>query len=367
MEMKTKIIKVDMNNLAASLQEAAFALRQGKILAFPTETVYGLGAAWDDEEAINKIFKTKGRPQDNPLIIHVSSVDEMRKYFAFWDKLADVLTSNFCPGPFTLIMPKSTMVTGPVTAGLSTVGVRIPANPIARKLIELLGNGIAAPSANISGRPSPTNANDCYEDLNGLVEYIIDGGDALVGLESTIVAWDGSDLKLLRPGGISVEEINSCLADNNLDITLQDKTALTLAGNEAPLAPGMKYRHYAPKAKVEIISGDSIDDKLNTILDFLSEINTSNINFSDNSSGKIALYVSKELHQLLRPTGIFNTLDLSIIEFLNNDFAVSAAHGLFSAFREFDRQAVDYILVEALEEDNLAKAYMNRLRKAANN
>lgn len=353
--MKTKLIKIENLNddyLTGALEAPVNALKSGQVVCFPTETVYGIGAVWNDNDAVAEIFNIKNRPQDNPLIVHVNSVEVMKGYFSFWDEVADVLARSFCPGPFTLIMPKSEDISSPVTAGLDTIGVRIPSNKIANKLIELLGTGIAAPSANISGRPSPTNAQDAYEDLNGKLEYIIDGGKSDVGVESTIVSWDGKKLRLLRPGGVSLEDISTVLENNRIYIDIDTSAIEDLHNQEVALAPGMKYKHYAPKATVDIIYGKSIKEKIEYFTDSLS------------SSRKIGLYISSELHSELLANNLIKP-DMEVIVFSDSNKHEEAANGLFEAFREFDRLACDNIQAEELVEVEIGTAYMNRLRKAA--
>ncbi len=355
--MKTKIIDAkNLNNteLSIQLKEAVSSLMSGDVVCFPTETVYGLGAIWNNPDAVSKIFKIKGRPQDNPLIVHVDSIEEMKKYFSFWDDVADALVKSFTPGPFTLIMEKNKEVVSLVTAGLNTIGIRIPANKIAQEIIKQLGTGVAAPSANISGRPSPTNAIDAYDDLNGKVEYIIDGGDSMVGLESTIVSWDQNELKLLRPGAITAEDIERVLKENSIDLELIILSNETLEGEVKPLAPGMKYRHYAPKAKVHIIRGESIEKKLK----FLETVS--------NKGDKDAYFISEELYSKLQETNNINPSDEFII-FSNENLVEDASHYLFSAFRDFDRKGATDIWAEELEDSELGRAYMNRLTKAADN
>ena len=356
--MKTKIIKIAGDNYVEALSEPAKALQDGQIVAFPTETVYGLGAAWDDAEAVYNIFRTKGRPQDNPLIVHVAKQEDMKAYFAFWDKLAEALTKEFCPGPFTLIMPKAAHVDSPVTAGLDTIGIRVPGNRIARELINLAKIGIAAPSANLSGKPSPTTLEDCVEDLDGKVEYIIDGGDCEFGVESTIVSWDGKVLKLLRPGAISEADIKIVLEENSIDVDLIDKTGRLLEQHEKPEAPGMKYRHYAPKAEVGIITGSNTEEKLDNI----------NKIISSRSSDKIGLLISEALagsfQDKFSNEKEYNFIK-NIVTFRKDKRNQEAAHNLFKSFRMMDRQNLDLILVEAVDEIGSGKAFMNRLRKAS--
>lgn len=355
--MHSKIIRLSNNELEQKEQIDTIisALNQSEIVAFPTETVYGLGAIWNDNAAIRKVFEVKGRPLDNPLIIHESSIDRMKTYYADWDKVADVLAREFCPGPFTLIMKKGQHVDSIATAGLDTIGVRIPSHKVANLLLFHLENGIAAPSANISGRPSPTTLEDCYEDLKDKVPYLLDGGDSEVGLESTIVSWVDKQLHLLRPGAISAEQIQECLDSNRIDVKLHiPLTTEFLAKNSPAIAPGMKYRHYAPRALVKMIEGSSIKNKTESLQDMFTRISVSK---------KIGLYLSDVLFRAFELTGV----DLNshqVISFKSDHNHEDAASGLFAAFREFDRNSCDEIWVEELSDDGVGRAFMNRLKKA---
>lgn len=232
-------------------KRAAEIIRAGGLVAFPTETVYGLGANALDAAAASKIYAAKGRPSDNPLIIHLSSAEEADSYAyvpSSYKKLADA----FIPGPITAIMKKRDNIPFEVTGGLDSVAVRVPSHSAARRFIELCGLPIAAPSANLSGRPSPTRASHVEEDLDGRIDMIIDGGACDIGLESTIVKLDGERPTLLRPGGVTYEQLTSVLGEVDIDKAVLEK----LGEGERPLAPGMKYRHYAPRAPLTLVDGD---------------------------------------------------------------------------------------------------------------
>lgn len=352
--LSTKVITIDGKNptLKSQYLEVLSALHNSEIVAFPTETVYGLGAIWNDNKAIENIFKAKNRPLDNPLIVHESSVSRMRSYYAEWDLVAEILTSHFCPGPFTLIMKKSDAVQSLATAGLNTIGLRIPSHPVAHALIAYLGTGIAAPSANISGRPSPTNFKDCYEDLNGIVPYIIDGGESEVGLESTIVSWVNDKLELLRPGAVSAESILAVLEKHAIKIPLIEKKHVE--EGETPRAPGQKYRHYAPKADVIILDGNTFDDKLRQI------------QMHRHNKSKFGAFISRAFSDYLHREN--NPILMEEIVFEDNAYGSkeeAASHKLFSAFREFDRLSCDIIFVEELPQIGIGSAYMNRLERAS--
>lgn len=355
--MKTVVIKVDPQNPDSALMKpAADSLLRGDVVCFPTETVYGLGAVWDDEAAVARIYAVKGRPQDNPLIVHESSIERMKTYFANWDEVASVLTEAFCPGPFTLIMehrPEITSAVTAVTAGLPTIGVRIPGNATAQRLIEMAGTGIAAPSANISGRPSPTTGEDALEDLDGLVPYLIDAGPCSVGVESTIVSWVDGKLELLRPGGISAEAIRKILEANHLAVDLQIPSP---SDHEAPRAPGMKYRHYAPRARVHILSGSDAESKAK----FLAKAASQHI-----LGTYPAFYISESFRQEAENILADSGLVYEIITFAQDQSHKDAARGLFAAFRAFDRLHVTDIWAEEQPLGSYGAAYMNRLAKAS--
>ena len=240
--MQTKIFTAELlERDKNALAEAADIIRRGGLVAFPTETVYGLGADATDAEAAKKIYAAKGRPSDNPLIIHVSEPKDAELY-ARTCELYYALADAFMPGPLTVIMPKRDTIPDGVTGGLDSVAVRCPSHAVARELIALSGCAIAAPSANISGSPSPTSAAHVISDLNGIIDAIIDGGECDIGLESTIVKIDGDKLVLLRPGAITVDALR-CVCDR---VEIAPAVTAALAENERPLSPGMKYRHYAP-------------------------------------------------------------------------------------------------------------------------
>ncbi len=249
--MQTEILKLNAAEPSdGELSRAAELLRQGRLVVFPTETVYGLGGNGTDAHAAERIYAAKGRPSDNPLIIHVAEPEDAERY-AVTHPLYYRLAKAFMPGPLTVILPKKETIPLSVTGGLDSVAVRCPAHPVARRLIRLAGIPVAAPSANLSGKPSPTCAEDVIQDLNGRVDMIINGGECEIGLESTIVKIDGDGLLLLRPGGITYDAL--CMVAE--DVRVADAVTHQLAANERPLSPGMKYRHYAPTAPLVLLSG----------------------------------------------------------------------------------------------------------------
>ena len=251
--METKIFKATKDSLNI-LQEASELLKSGELVAFPTETVYGLGANAYDAEACKSIFLAKGRPSDNPLIVHISKPEDAEK-IAYTCPLYYELAKSFMPGPLTVILPKRDIIPSEVTAGLDTVAIRCPKNEVANKLIQVAGIPVAAPSANSSGKPSPTSAKHVYDDLNGKIPMILDGGDSEFGVESTVITIKDDVITILRPGSVTPEMLEG--VSKNVQIASAVKEELK--ANETALSPGMKYKHYAPKANLSLIDDKYID------------------------------------------------------------------------------------------------------------
>lgn len=241
-----KTLLIDSSDSKA-LKDAAEHLRNGEVIGFPTETVYGLGCDARNGEAVKKVFEAKGRPADNPLICHIGDKDQIKDIVSDITPLAQKLIDAFMPGPITIVMKKADSISDQTTAGLDTVGVRMPSNPVANKFLKACGIPVAAPSANLSGRPSPTSSRSVLEDMDGYIYAIIDGGDSEYGLESTVVDCTGTEPVILRPGAVTKADIDTVLGG--------EETVMSgnLADKETPKAPGMKYRHYAPYAQVEIM------------------------------------------------------------------------------------------------------------------
>jgi L-threonylcarbamoyladenylate synthase len=343
--MKTKIWKMpgDKPDLA-KLSEAADLLRAGEVVAFPTETVYGLGANALEEKAVEKIYLAKGRPSDNPLIVHISSLDDVRQLVSEIPPKARRLMEVFWPGPLTLVMPKAKIIPQIITGGLDTVGIRFPAHPVALKLIELAKCPVAAPSANISGKPSPTTAEHVWQDLNGKIAGIVDGGKADVGVESTVLDVTEEIPIILRPGGITLEQLEDTIGEVKLDSALYDLGAI-------PKAPGMKYTHYAPEADVIIIKGSSDEmlGKVNSVL--------------ENSKGeRVGIMASQELIEAL-PKSLPANIITKVLGSENNLETITA--NLFDTLRWFDQKGVRVIYAESFPDNNIGAALMNRLIKAA--
>nr|6F87_A Chain A, Threonylcarbamoyl-AMP synthase [Pyrococcus abyssi GE5]6F87_B Chain B, Threonylcarbamoyl-AMP synthase [Pyrococcus abyssi GE5]6F87_C Chain C, Threonylcarbamoyl-AMP synthase [Pyrococcus abyssi GE5]6F87_D Chain D, Threonylcarbamoyl-AMP synthase [Pyrococcus abyssi GE5]6F8Y_A Chain A, Threonylcarbamoyl-AMP synthase [Pyrococcus abyssi GE5]6F8Y_B Chain B, Threonylcarbamoyl-AMP synthase [Pyrococcus abyssi GE5]6F8Y_C Chain C, Threonylcarbamoyl-AMP synthase [Pyrococcus abyssi GE5]6F8Y_D Cha len=315
---------------------AAGFIREGKLVAFPTETVYGLGANALDENAVKRIFEAKGRPADNPLIIHIASFEQLEVLAKEIPEEAEMLAKRFWPGPLTLVLPKSEVVPRVITGGLDTVAVRMPAHEIALKLIELSERPIAAPSANISGKPSPTSAHHVAEDFYGKIECIIDGGETRIGVESTVIDLTEWPPVLLRPGGLPLEEIEKVIGEIRIHPAVYGKSVDTAK------APGMKYRHYAPSAEVIVVEGprDKVRRKIEELIAKFKE-----------EGKKVGVIGS-------------GSYDADEVFYLG-DTVEEIARNLFKALRHMDRTGVDVILAEGVEEKGLGLAVMNRLRKAS--
>lgn len=347
----TEIVRLDaLRPDRAVIEEVANILRGGGLCAFPTETVYGLGADGYNPNAVIKIFNIKRRPPDNPLIMHVSSKEMFEDLTSNAPEIAYRLINLTWPGPLTLVVTKSEKVPKEVTAGLPTVAVRCPGHPISLELINALGRPIAAPSANLSGRPSPTNANHVIEDLMGLVDVIIDGGETFFGVESTIVDVTTDPPTLLRPGPISVEDL---IRITGTEIRVP-AFAKGLSESDIALSPGTKYRHYSPNTPLYLIELDDYSDiskLVNTVLRYADELISNGL--------KVAVICSSETAESYRVRGY----DVVVLGSRNNLFEV--AHNLFNVLRLCDSLGVHAAIVEGFNEAGLGLAIMNRLRKAA--
>lgn len=342
--MKTKLVKVlDVEKDIEYIKQAAEIIKIGGTVAFPTETVYGLGANALDEEAVDKIFKAKGRPQDNPLIVHVANknIDNLVQEVP---EIARELINKFWPGPLTIILKKKNIIPNKTSANLDSIGIRMPDNKIALKLIELSEFPLAAPSANISGRPSPTEFERCVQDLDGRVDFILGGEKSDVGVESTIVDCTVYPPVILRPGGITLEMLKKIDENIEIDEAIKGKPREDLK----PKAPGMKYRHYAPNAKVKVIKGN----KKKTI----EKINEIVQTYRDNKK-KVAILTTEK-----NKTSFNNEIIISLGSENNLN---EVAKNLFETLRACDDLNVDLIICEAFEEKGVGLAIMNRLNKAA--
>ena len=346
--MDTIVKKIeDMNSIDNKVIDvAANILRNGGLVAIPTETVYGLAGDALSKEAAKKIYGAKGRPSDNPLIVHIAKVEDLYNIASTVPDKAVKLAEKFWPGPLTMVLKKGDYVPDGTTGGLDTVAVRMPNNKIALKIIEESGVYLAAPSANTSGRPSPTKAKHVIDDLYGKIDMIVDGGTVGIGIESTIIDLTSDIPTILRPGYITKAMLESIIGEVQIDKAI-------LAENKdkgfVPKAPGMKYKHYAPKADMLIVLGEvkSVVDKINSFAD--------NCIKEGKKVGIIATEETKDMYN--------ESCDIKVIGARTSEETV--ASGLYNVLREFDESNVEYIYSEGFVDDELGQAIMNRLLKAA--
>ena len=337
--MKTEFFKIDPQNPDAELIErSADIIKKGGLVAFPTETVYGLGADATDKNAAKKIYAAKGRPSDNPLIIHIACPEDAEGY-AYTSPLYYKLAKAFMPGPLTVILPKRDTIPREVTGGLDSVAVRCPSHGIARMLIAEAGVPIAAPSANISGSPSPTRAEHVLKDMDGKIDAIIDGGECEIGLESTIVKLDGNKAILLRPGAITADALG-CVCE---EVEISSAVTEALKENERPLSPGMKYRHYAPTSPLVLLDGEDAN-----VLSFLQK--------AQKKESCIILCYNEEEDKLIKD---------KLIPIGGKDDLATQAQRLFCALREADLLSADIIYAHLPRPDGLGLALYNRMIRAA--
>lgn len=346
--MITKIMDVSEEPINIEyIREASEILKSGGLVAFPTETVYGLGGDATDKEASRKIYAAKGRPSDNPLIVHIADFSQLEQITENLPETARLLADAFWPGPLTMVCNKNQVIPYETTGGLDTVAVRMPNNPVALALIRESGCMIAAPSANTSGRPSPTKASHVYEDLSGKIEAILDGGAVDIGLESTIVDLTEDVVTILRPGFINMDMLREVVGEVRMDpgIVYNDKG--TTSGAK-PKAPGMRYKHYAPKGDLTIISGeeDTVVDKINQLTrEALKE------------GKKVGIIATSETGDRY-PEG-------EVLVIGDRSDESSIAHNLYDILRRFDELSVDLIYSESFATPKMGQAIMNRLLKAA--
>ena len=381
--METKrIIIEDRNHIKdEELKEAASILRSGGLVAFPTETVYGLGGNALDEDAARKIYAAKGRPSDNPLIAHVSCVEEVAPLVKEIPEAGRKLMEAFWPGPLTMIFPKSEKDPYGTTGGLDTVAIRMPDDPVANRLIALAGVPVAAPSANTSGRPSPTTADHVWQDMNGRIEMIIDGGPVGIGVESTIVDVSSAVPAVLRPGAITMEMLAEVLGEVSVDPAILGP----LSADVRPKAPGMKYKHYAPKADLTLVEPGTGADRESRAEQVTG---AEQKNGADRNTGaypetgldetqlqamiRKVRELSREKIEAGYKVGVICTdesrdcyTDGEVRSIGARKSQASVAHNLYALLREFDDLGVDYIFSESFPKDHLGQAIMNRLSKAA--
>lgn len=333
----------DLENDSHIINEAAGILKKGGLVAFPTETVYGLGADFLNEKAVKNIYAAKGRPSDNPLIVHIADKEAIYELASEVPDNARKLAEKFWPGPLTMIMRKSEIVPGYITGGLGTVAVRMPANTIALELIRRSGVYIAAPSANLSGKPSTTTAEHVINDLKGRIDMIIAAKEAQVGIESTIVDVSGEVPIILRPGAITREMLEEQLGRVDVDPAV---AGAVVADGVVPKAPGMKYKHYAPNADMTIVEGDSKE-----VIDTINRLAAEKMK----AGFKVGIVATSDNQAYYRAD--------EVLSLGHNE--TEAASKLYAVLRTFDKIEVDYIYSESFENSNVGTAIMNRLIKAA--
>lgn len=379
METKRVVIKDREHIKDEDLLEAARILREGGLVAFPTETVYGLGGNALDAEAAGKIYAAKGRPSDNPLIAHISCAKELEPLVKEVPEAGRKLMEAFWPGPLTMIFPKSAKVPYGITGGLDTVAVRMPDDPVANRLIALAGVPVAAPSANTSGRPSPTTADHVWQDMNGRIDMLIDGGPVGIGVESTIVDVSSAIPTVLRPGAITMEMLEAVLGEVAVDPAILGP----MSADVKPKAPGMKYKHYAPKAELTLVEPEVVrmqaeetgakPEKSGDQADWAGTQTFAAMNNDQiwRMVAKVKELAQEKLAQGYRvgiictdesredyPDGIVRSIGA-------RESQASVAHNLYALLREFDDLKVDFIFSESFNQDHLGQAIMNRLSKAA--
>lgn len=338
----TELFSFDDKN---AISKCSSILKEGRLVAFPTETVYGLGANALNPEAVNRIFTAKGRPADNPLIVHIASLSQLNELVLEVPDQVKLLSDKFWPGPLTLVLKKKDIVPDITTGGLDTVAVRLPDHKVALDLLNHCQLPVAAPSANLSGRPSPTLAQHVVADLAGRIEAIIDGGQTGIGVESTVISLVEEQPTLLRPGGITYQELTEVLGEIKIDSAVKAELE---SENSSALAPGMKYKHYSPEAEVILVEGEAkrTAQKITELADkYLAK------------GDKVGIMATEE------NSSLYTAGQIKIMGSRNRLSVVSA--NLFRLLRSFDDLGVDIILIEGVSSQGLGLAIMNRLRKAA--
>lgn len=340
--MIEKYINMQINEDFDLLDTPGDIIKKGGLVLFPTETVYGIGANGLDNEAVKKIFLAKGRAQDNPLILHISDMSMLDGLVKDISELEYKLMNAFWPGPFTIVLNKKEGIAEEATCGGNTVGVRMPSNKIAHELIKRAGVPIAAPSANISGKPSGTNVDDIMQELNGKVDYIIDGGESAIGLESTVVRVINNEVKILRPGKITREDIEKVINKVEIDRHVMEQ----LEDGEKVLSPGMKYRHYAPTTHCKLIYSDDSAKFINEVQKVTKAYNPSNV---------VVLATTENIPKF----EAFNCIEIG-----SKNNLPEISHNIFSALRKIDDYDAKIAIIEGVEPKGEGLAIMNRLIRA---
>ena len=335
--MKSKYIDLKSDNDYNKIKPAAESIKKGKLVLFPTETVYGIGANALDENAVKDIFIAKGRAQDNPLIVHIANIDMLKELVQNVGEIELKLMKTFWPGPLTIVLEKKTIIPSVITGGLDTVAIRMPSNIIARKLIEYSGLPIAAPSANVSGKPSGTLVEDIIEELDGKVEYIIDSGKVDIGVESTVVRVVNNVVHILRPGKITPEDIQKI----GLEVFIEKQILGKYKKDEKVMSPGIKYKHYAPQTKCLLVYSQNEEELVNKI----------NENIKDKKAVVICKTANIDKYNVEYKLDMGNTLE----EITTN---------IFTLLRKADKYNAEIIAIEGVQKDGLGLAIMNRLLRA---
>ncbi len=335
--MLTKVLTVTDTNINDVALEAACLLKKGELVAIPTETVYGLAAQIYDDAAVKNIFRVKGRPQDNPIIVHISSISMLQELVCDIPSVAYDIIDKFWPGPLTIIFKKNKCISDIITCGMDTVAIRFPVHPVAQKIISCTGIPLAAPSANLSGKPSPTSASHCLHDLDGKVPLIVDGGACDVGVESTVISVVSKNPTILRPGIISLEEIKE-VAPNAV---VSDSVLRAVKSNEKVESPGMKYKHYSPDCDVVLVDSDQEH--------FVEYVNTVA------KDGDYAMCFQEE----------YQYLDTPYLTYGSVSDAEEQAHNIFEVLRRLEILGVKKVFIHAPKQTGKSLAVMNRLIRAA--
>jgi L-threonylcarbamoyladenylate synthase len=346
--METRVRKITNNEEMDRpiYMEAGEILRNGGLVAFPTETVYGLGANALDAGSCAKIYAAKGRPSDNPLIVHIADIEALHVLCSEIPPMAEALAKAFWPGPLTMIFKKKPVVPDTITGGLDTVAVRMPVHPVAMELIRTSGVYIAAPSANISGRPSPTTAAHVQQDMDGRIDMLLDGGSVEIGIESTIVDVTGEIPVILRPGYITKEMLEAVAGEVETDRAITEQAPVTAV----PKAPGMKYRHYAPKGDLTIVE---CEEDITKAVDYINRLAAQKME----QGARVGILATDETKQMYQADVV-----LSVGKRTQE---ISVSSHLFAALRTFDDEGAEYIFSESFSRKNVGMAIMNRLMKAA--
>ena len=343
--INTKVwyVDKDVDEYDPQIVDIGDKLRAGEVIAFPTETVYGLGANAKDSDAVRKIFEAKGRPSDNPLIVHIATREQLHDLVGELNQQSEQLIDQFWPGPLTMIFPRKGGISDYVTS-LPTIAVRMPDHAIALAIIKAAGVPIAAPSANRSGKPSPTKAEHVWNDLHGRIHGIVDGGEAGFGVESTVLDLTGDKPMILRPGGITKEQLQEVIGEVSVDPALVEK-------GDKPKAPGMKYTHYAPDAEMWIIQGEDHQKVMQEVRRLAEQARI--------KGQKVGILTTEDRKSLYQEYA-----DL-LLAYGSRDSLYPFAKYIYDSLRQFDHESIDFIITEGVPETGIGLAIMNRLKKAA--